>query len=56
MTTSSACWRGTTTTVLPPPARWRRQGKTVIYKMGHRGAITLTREDEFRTGIYTVER
>jgi len=30
-------------------------GKTVIYKMGHRGAITLTRDAEFRTGIFAVK-
>lgn len=27
----------------------------VVYKMGDRGAITLTRDDEIRTGIYPVE-
>ena len=27
----------------------------VVYKMGDRGAITLTKDDEFRTGIYPVE-
>ena len=32
-----------------------RQGKIVVYKMGHRGAITLTAGDEFRTGIYKVD-
>lgn len=31
------------------------QGKTVIYKMGHRGAITLRGDDEFRTGIFKVD-
>jgi len=29
-------------------------GKTVIYKMGHRGAITITASGEFRTGIFKV--
>lgn len=29
-------------------------GKTVIYKMGHEGAITLTDGQEIRTGIYPV--
>lgn len=27
----------------------------VIYKMGEEGAITITRDDEFRTGIYPVQ-
>ena len=27
----------------------------VVYKIGDRGAITLTRDDEFKTGIYPVE-
>ena len=27
----------------------------VVYKMGHLGAITITPEEEFRTGIYAVE-
>jgi 5-dehydro-2-deoxygluconokinase len=31
------------------------EGKTVVYKMGHRGAITLTGDAEFRTGIYPVK-
>jgi len=31
------------------------QGKTVIYKMGHRGAITLTKDTEVRTGIFKVD-
>ncbi len=31
------------------------QGKTVVYKMGHRGAITLTQAGEARTGIFKVE-
>jgi len=26
----------------------------VIYKMGEEGAITITRDDEFRTGVYSV--
>ena len=26
-----------------------------IYKMGHRGAITITRKEEFRTGVYEVD-
>jgi 5-dehydro-2-deoxygluconokinase len=30
------------------------QGKTVVYKMGHKGAITLTSDAEFRTGIFQV--
>jgi 5-dehydro-2-deoxygluconokinase len=30
------------------------QGKLVIYKMGHEGAITLTGDAEIRTGIYPV--
>ncbi len=29
-------------------------GKTVIYKMGHEGAITLTDDQEIRTGIFPV--
>lgn len=32
-----------------------QQGKTVIYKMGHRGAVTLTKERETRTGIFKVD-
>lgn len=32
-----------------------QQGKTVVYKMGHRGAITLTKGQEHRTGIFKVE-
>jgi len=32
-----------------------QQGKTVIYKMGHRGAITLDGDSEVRTGIFQVE-
>ena len=31
------------------------QGKTVVYKMGNRGAITCTKHTEFRTGIYKVD-
>lgn len=31
------------------------QGKLIIYKMGHEGAITLYRGEEIRTGIYPVE-
>ena len=31
------------------------QGKTVVYKMGHRGAITLTADGEISTGIYKVD-
>lgn len=31
------------------------RGKTVVYKMGHRGAITFTEGREARTGIYKVE-
>ncbi len=27
----------------------------VVYKMGEKGSITLTKDDEFRTGIYPVE-
>ncbi len=27
----------------------------VVYKMGEKGAITLTRDEEFRTGVYAVE-
>lgn len=30
------------------------QGKLVIYKMGHQGAITLLGDEEIRTGIYPV--
>ncbi len=32
-----------------------RQGKTVVYKMGHRGAITLRGEEESRTGVFQVD-
>ena len=32
-----------------------QQGKTVVYKMGHRGAITLTKTNETRTGIFRVD-
>ena len=32
-----------------------QQGKTVVYKMGHRGAITLTKTGETRTGIFKVD-
>jgi len=31
------------------------KGKTVVYKMGHRGAITLTADSETRTGVFKVE-
>lgn len=31
------------------------RGKTVVYKMGHRGAITLEGGDEVRSGIFRVE-
>ncbi|MDJ0631012.1 MAG: PfkB family carbohydrate kinase [Rhodobacter sp.] len=31
------------------------QGKIVVYKMGHRGAITLQGDDEHRTGIFKVD-
>ena len=31
------------------------KGKLVIYKMGHEGAITLTGDQEIRTGIYPVK-
>ncbi len=31
------------------------QGKTVVYKMGHRGAITLQGDSETRTGIFQVD-
>lgn len=31
------------------------EGKTVVYKMGHRGAITLTRDGEIRSGVFRVE-
>lgn len=30
------------------------QGKLIIYKMGHKGAITLWQGEELRTGIYPV--
>ena len=33
----------------------RTTAKIVIYKMGEYGAITITPDDEFRTGIYPVE-
>lgn len=33
----------------------RSTAKIVIYKMGEKGAVTITPEDEFRTGIYPVE-
>ncbi|MEO1092824.1 MAG: 5-dehydro-2-deoxygluconokinase [Pseudomonadota bacterium] len=32
----------------------RTTAKLVVYKMGEKGAITITAEDEFRTGIYPV--
>ncbi|MEM9732220.1 MAG: 5-dehydro-2-deoxygluconokinase [Pseudomonadota bacterium] len=32
-----------------------REGKTIIYKMGEKGAITFTGNEEIRTGIYAVE-
>lgn len=32
-----------------------RPGRIVIYKMGHRGAVTLAGGEEIRTGIYPVE-
>ena len=32
-----------------------QRGKTVIYKMGHRGAVTLTKGRETRTGIFKVD-
>lgn len=31
------------------------EGKTVIYKMGHRGVIALTKDAEFQTGVYKVD-
>jgi 5-dehydro-2-deoxygluconokinase len=33
----------------------RTTAELVIYKMGEAGAITITRDGEFRTGIYPVE-
>jgi len=32
----------------------RSSARIVVYKMGEKGAITITREGEFRTGIYPV--
>ncbi|SMC40478.1 5-dehydro-2-deoxygluconokinase [Primorskyibacter flagellatus] len=29
--------------------------RIVVYKMGEEGAVTITRDDEFRTGIYPVQ-
>lgn len=31
-----------------------RGGRTVVYKMGHRGSIALTGSGEFRTGVFSV--
>jgi len=33
----------------------RTSASLVIYKMGEKGSITLTRDDEFRTGIYPAD-
>ncbi len=30
-------------------------GRTVVYKMGHLGSIVLTRNSEFRTGVFEVD-
>ena len=32
-----------------------RNDRTVIYKMGHRGSIALSRNDEIRTGVFGVD-
>ncbi len=32
-----------------------RKGRTVVYKMGHRGSIALSHDDEFRTGVFKVD-
>ena len=33
----------------------RSSASIVVYKMGEKGAITITADDEFRTGIYPVD-
>ncbi len=35
-------------------ARLGKQGKTVIYKMGEKGSVAFTRDEEFSTGIFQV--
>ncbi len=32
-----------------------KKGRTVIYKMGHQGSVALTRDCEFRTGVFEVD-
>ena len=33
----------------------RGPAQVAVYKMGHRGAITVAHEDEFQTGVYAVD-
>jgi len=33
----------------------RNTASIVVYKMGEEGAVTLTKDEEFRTGIYPVQ-